>query len=606
MAGTNPISSELFKSIPKGVPVTTRHMQLRPGQIVSGKVLELYPNQKASILLGNQQLTAQLQAPLNLHKNYWFQVQSVDQLLRLKVIVDRATDKRNQGVDVLLKSMGLSPIKNNTEFLMKLIDLQIPFNKESVKEAINLLDKQANKKDAQSVLTEMIKHNLPIKHSIYSALLTKKSTSLTEQVTSVLSDLSGPKHLSKIETGLRQQLELLQNNTTDFELIELLALKVSKGEKSIFNLFKLAGLIPSTVRFEQWEQRWMNWQQAANNSDLQVPFNIEEAKVVEALQQLKGKQLFLSPLEQQHFLKFAKQSEIIASEFTNKNQINQLKELFQRSTELQRVYSKLSASDQSLVNKWLKEPTINSLYQLVPTVKNLANSQVSQGIDKEITELLVKSSMGQLTLSQNPRDQFVTQLKYFLNFSGLLYENELLNNAQNQTNDNNSLKSMLLQIMQNGSSINTKSIESLVHLLNGIQLTALQDNDAMLQLTYQIPGNGLGLSKDLELTFESQKDQTNQINPDFCHVIFYLQLEKLGDTIIDMHIQKRMISMTVLNDQQKVESLLSQLRPTLTDGLRQLNYQLSSIQFRNMTLDEEIKPKSDRVTISSKGVDYKI
>src|SRR5690625_6214365 len=62
---------------------------LRPGQIVQGKILKLYPYNKAQIQLGSQKMTAQLEAPLTTGRQYHFQVQSMDDAIRLKVLVEQ-------------------------------------------------------------------------------------------------------------------------------------------------------------------------------------------------------------------------------------------------------------------------------------------------------------------------------------------------------------------------------------------------------------------------------------------------------------------------------------------------------------------------------------
>ncbi|WP_226034961.1 hypothetical protein [Aquibacillus saliphilus] len=609
MVGTNQISSELVTSLHKGAPLADRQLQLKPGQILSGKVLELYPNQRASILLGNQQLTAQLQAPLNLHENYWFQVQSVDKLLRLKVIADKATNKRTQGIDVLLKSIGLKNNKNNAAFLMELFDEKIPFDKENIKDAVHLLEKQSNKKMAQSTLIEMIKHKLPITQSVFNALLMKSSTSLTEQISTVLSALSNENDLTSAALQLRQQLQLINNENTNHNIIETIASSAAKGETSFFQLLKVAGEIPSSTQFDQWKGSWTNW---TNKSDFKPPFGVDESKLIDALQQLKMKQLHLSQPEHSQLVKFINQSEL-ALNGADSMQVNRLKNLFLSTANLQRIYSKLPSSYQSLLTKWLDEPTKNNLQQMLTPLKQLVDKQLNSEMDKNMTELLVKSELGQLQVAKNPRDHFITQLKHFLYFSGSQYENDFLTSLMNQKNLNeqNSLKSTLIQVMQEGNLNNTKAIESLIHLLNGVQLTSVQENNTMMLVNFQLPGGSFGLTKDLQISFESQKDKSNQINPDYCHILFYLQLEKLGDTVIDMQIQKRMVTITVVNDKPQAEQILSQLKPTLNEGLKQLDYQLSSVQFRSNTpekkaIDTSPSNNYDKEQPLSRGVDYKI
>src|SRR5690625_3286321 len=54
----------------------------KKGSIVRGKILKLFPQNKAHIQLGAHTFIAQLEAPLQLGASYHFQVQSAEDVLR--------------------------------------------------------------------------------------------------------------------------------------------------------------------------------------------------------------------------------------------------------------------------------------------------------------------------------------------------------------------------------------------------------------------------------------------------------------------------------------------------------------------------------------------
>src|SRR5699024_11224296 len=71
------------------------------------------------------------------------------------------------------------------------------------------------------------------------------------------------------------------------------------------------------------------------------------------------------------------------------------------------------------------------------------------------------------------------------------------------------------------------------------------------------------------------------IDSDFCRILFVLELEKMNETMIDMQIQKRIISVNIYNE-QKEPSMVELLIPSLKDSLDKLDYQLSTVQCKHL------------------------
>lgn len=62
---------------------------LRNGQIIQGKVMKLFPNQRAEIQIGGQKVIAKLDASLTLHRSYHFQVQIKGGIIYLHVLAEQ-------------------------------------------------------------------------------------------------------------------------------------------------------------------------------------------------------------------------------------------------------------------------------------------------------------------------------------------------------------------------------------------------------------------------------------------------------------------------------------------------------------------------------------
>src|SRR5699024_1968337 len=128
---------------------------------------------------------------------------------------------------------------------------------------------------------------------------------------------------------------------------------------------------------------------------------------------------------------------------------------------------------------------------------------------------------------------------------------KLKQNQQDQITQQQTIKSLLLQMMQSNSQMNEK-LMPFIHLINGLQLQSVHETQNMIQATIQLPGEKFILPKDLYFQFEGKKTEDGKLDPDHCRILFVLQLQHLDETIIDMFIQKRIVSLTIYNDQMNV------------------------------------------------------
>src|SRR5699024_677442 len=144
-----------------------------------------------------------------------------------------------------------------------------------------------------------------------------------------------------------------------------------------------------------------------------------------------------------------------------------------------------------------------------------------------------------------------------------------------------SIKSLLLQLMGQESNVSKEHVQPLIHLINGMQMQSVIESGNLLQATLQLPSEKLGLHEDIYIQFEGQKDEESQNNSDYCRNLVMLQLHHLEETMIDMNIQKRVNTLHVFNDHLKDKRLSDQsLQHVLKEKHSQLNYQLSAIKWK--------------------------
>src|SRR5699024_5292306 len=100
MAISEIVRNRFVSSIKQGI-------QLRNGQIVQGKILKLFPNNRAQIQIGSQTLVAEITTALEVGNKYFFQVQhKKDQLVHLKVLSDHLGQKSSD-INHLMELLGV-------------------------------------------------------------------------------------------------------------------------------------------------------------------------------------------------------------------------------------------------------------------------------------------------------------------------------------------------------------------------------------------------------------------------------------------------------------------------------------------------------------------
>lgn len=200
--------------------------------------------------------------------------------------------------------------------------------------------------------------------------------------------------------------------------------------------------------------------------------------------------------------------------------------------------------------------------------------------------------------SSQQTQTFSAALQQLLSSFGLQYEKSLMKAYAQQTLSQENeqlhqeLKPILLALLKENLPASTKQpIHDVVQRLTGQQLL-MKFDDQMLQFLMQIPiskHDGMG---DAHLHFQS-KSKDGQIDADFCRILFYLQLPKLKETIVDVRIQNRIIAITVYNENQLSSHMLKPFISKLREQLKQSSYTLSSVKWvkapkANLPTDERL------------------
>ena len=217
----------------------------------------------------------------------------------------------------------------------------------------------------------------------------------------------------------------------------------------------------------------------------------------------------------------------------------------------------------------------------------------------------LEDKAGNFNYQSLSKQNFLQHIQRMLALTGLNYEHLI---AHNQLDEQPlSIKQLLLSLLQGSdSTIGKERMQQLLQFLTGLQLHSVEETNHFIYASLIVPGERVSLNNDLYLQFESKKTEKNEINPDFCRILFYLDLGYLEETVIDMHIQNRVVSLSVFNDHPIIKATVRPLETVLKKRLADINYQLTSIVYKPLK-DQEWSPQEvNQYQDKIHGVDFRV
>ena len=148
----------------------------------------------------------------------------------------------------------------------------------------------------------------------------------------------------------------------------------------------------------------------------------------------------------------------------------------------------------------------------------------------------------------------------------------------------------------------------MLHRVTGLQLLA-QESGPIQQFVVQLPLSFLKNPTDVTIQWSGRKKEDGQIDPSYCRVLFYLELENLHDTMVDMQVQNRILKITVMNENEYLKQLAEPFIKVLKENLKKINYTLSTIDFTHSVhtgVEESKNPTSYFKSNHYSGVDVRI
>ncbi|MGG4488913.1 hypothetical protein [Metabacillus idriensis] len=232
------------------------------------------------------------------------------------------------------------------------------------------------------------------------------------------------------------------------------------------------------------------------------------------------------------------------------------------------------------------------------------------------TEDVLKAHIGSLIAQDIDKnaDALAGVLSSFQKKAGIKAEISILQQLAKGTDSirqEENLKLLLLSASLTQSDPAAKEkIDQLITKLNGQTLLSADQGFTQNQFM-QIPLHYGDFQSDLNIEWTGRKNDKGEIDPDYCRILFYLNMNVLKEIMIDLHIQHRIVTVTIYNQSELFRSLLRNHADALKQKLQQQDYIVSSIKIEQFKEAEDhhsefMNKVMYRNHFAVQGVDLKI
>jgi len=147
-----------------------------------------------------------------------------------------------------------------------------------------------------------------------------------------------------------------------------------------------------------------------------------------------------------------------------------------------------------------------------------------------------------------------------------------------------SLKQALLQLAtsEDAPPALRETAQQLVQQITGQQLLLAPEKSGALysHLTLFIPFQGEDGGTTAQIMIQSRRGRKGELDPDNCRLLFDLRMKHLGDTVVDVQVVDRFVSLNVWNDHPATGRLLESSRDDAAEAMGRAGYQLTSMRVK--------------------------
>ncbi|MGE7808296.1 hypothetical protein [Lysinibacillus capsici] len=611
---------------------TNQPLALKQGQVFHGTIKQLYPDQMAEIQVGNQKFIAKLEVPLKAGDAHFFQVTGTNPQTELKIVTGPMAQAStpSQQINQLLESMNLPKSAEMQQLLGHFMKAQLPISKEQMLQAemwLKALPEGISKVDALQTIQKMIELKMPMINDVFQALMSgqktsgmtaimdnfaqllAKDTTLSESLRqNLMQQVQAIAKPFEVETGSAVLARLLQSLTNS---------SATMNEKmQALSMLKESGILPQQATLQNWSKMneakaFQPIQQAGQVIQTILATKPENAR--QLVEQLKS---------------WTESQNLLTNE--QKQQINQLVDRFNQLPVSKQTLDVFAKQMQDQLLKAFTQNTADCLFtqdahtlsmkdHLLSLFKQEANSpSQTEALMRNLVKNSIDSSQPFIqqvvtqaeALVQNSMDSKAMEhaLKTVLKNLGISYEATLGSKSADLHMIAHQLKPQLHTLLQetNIPPQMKEAAEMLMTRMNGMQLSS-GENGHQHQLIMQVPLEFFGKKMDATLQWNGRMKDNGKIDANYARVLFYLQMASMQETVIDMQVQNRVVTVTVFNENSEIQSLAEPLKAALKIGLAEKNYQLSGVFIKQFDKGqtEKVDPVVEQREEQS-GVDIRV
>lgn len=617
--------SDLMRGLIGNLRATHSHsLQLKVGDVVKGTVVKVLSNDQALVNINGSVINAKLETPLQRGDVTMLQVQpeSSQGLIVLKPLGASQVAITNESLASLLKQFGLNNSASERLLLQQMHLAGLPLNKENVARlapVLTMIDSQANAPQTIQAGIIALQRGLPVTEQTVRALQQVLFGQPLDRVASAL--LQNIVQLSTSQSASAAQPEQRVQASTQQLLIQLqeqLQHVITTARQGVMQAVSSPGhdgvqpqqSVQSTQVSAQAQQQI--GAHASANTSLQAPPS-QGQSAQSAVGQVTGQ---------------AAQSAVgQAAGQTASVELGQSAGMVNvtamgASPEMVATASQGGAPGTSWISNVLKLLGINheqlaaslssraasggvadiqqqlSHSQPQPQI-NVAAQQAQQGMSPaqqaQTAQTAQTAHTGQAEQAQLAQAQATTQTQAQVQAAqGAQSQGGAMNveaNTANQTIQANqaptpsailldNVKSMLLQLNQMADLPQAvrDSAQQLLQHITGQQLFLASDRASQFaHMTLFIPLYDEHGSQTAAINIQSRKGQHGGLDPKNCRMVFDLNMQHLGETLIDVNVTNKIVSVQMHNDHPIIGQLLEEGRAAIQEALLNIGYQLSSL-----------------------------
>ncbi|MET3682119.1 hypothetical protein ABID56_000198 [Alkalibacillus flavidus] len=490
--------NKAFQSIRVGRQESSS-LNLREGQVVSGRVSKFYPDNKAQVQIGQQQVVAQLNANLQSNQNYLLQVNQTSPSVHLQVVSEKAVNSPLDAAKTLLQATNQQASRQETMMLAQMLREQMPVSQQNIGTLLSLA--RSDSADSQTVLREMLMRQFPLTEQTFRAVDQRinQPISLQQTLAQMQAQLGQSSQLTSEQMQMRLYMHALSGNTPSnqqmmAQLTHQILSEIGRGSETTFQMLQKAGVVSQQVSFSEWSNTWSNWaqqnqitfnlnSQGANPlPNIPLPYNMTADQVQSGLQQLAGQQLSGGLKSQQILQSFVNQLSQLQQ--SGGERLNFLRNVTQLPV-FNQVQANLSVSNQQTMQQLVQYINQNQSGQAQQLLNSDSGQQLMQNLNQLLaTQLTAEQSRGLqvwqnvMTANQsNSMSQVMQQLQTF--FSMTQHDGQTANRMQQA----------ITQVQSQLSQPNQQTLQQVVQAVSQnqpAQVQQLLNSDSGQQLMQQL------------------------------------------------------------------------------------------------------------------------